>query len=455
MNKIAKYDVCILGAGVAGAAIAAYLGKNNLKVAIVDRFLGERDTIVGELLQPGGVRLLSEMGLSCFLDDLDAQKVYGYNVINDGKSCLVPYPDVNGKLHGFGFRNGKFVMNMRKYLRDLPNVDLIEGKVTSLNFDDSRISGFTFLPKGGEKSQTIEAHLTVVSDGPSSKFRNKLSNPEVEINGHFLGIILEDCALPYENHGHLVMGDHPPFVMYPINRKEIRVLIDFPGTTVPRINEELKNELRENFYDAMPSSLKDAFISAVEKGRLKVMPNHRLPAKPFKVGGAVLLGDSLNMRHPLTGGGMTAAFSDVKFLGDKILSIKDITDTVILDGHIRAFYIDRHRGSQTINILADALYKVVLNKDLRDAFFDYIEQGGRYAGEPMALLGGISKDKSMLIKHFFAVANHGTRKKLIRAEIMSIGSSVTMLRDAVKIITPLLKSEHPDKATKFVLNTIS
>jgi 2-polyprenyl-6-methoxyphenol hydroxylase-like FAD-dependent oxidoreductase len=36
-----------------------------------------------------------------------------------------------------------------------------------------------------------------------------------------------------------------------------------------------------------------------------------ISASPSRTPGAVLLGDAFNMRHPLTGGGMTVAFSDV------------------------------------------------------------------------------------------------------------------------------------------------
>ena len=48
--------------------MAAVLGKAGKSVAIVERNLSERDVIVGELLQPGGVKLLEEMGLEYHFD---------------------------------------------------------------------------------------------------------------------------------------------------------------------------------------------------------------------------------------------------------------------------------------------------------------------------------------------------------------------------------------------------
>ena len=44
------------------------------------------------------------------------------------------------------------------------------------------------------------------------------------------------------------------------------------------------------------------------------MPNSWLPPSTNRTPGMVILGDAMNMRHPLTGGGMTVAFNDVVLL---------------------------------------------------------------------------------------------------------------------------------------------
>lgn len=450
-----KYDICIVGAGVAGATMAAYLSNKGIKSVIIEKNLSERDVIVGELLQPGGFALLKEMGLGSFVEGIDAQAVYGYDVIHGDEEYIVSYTRENEVPNGFGFRNGKFLQNMRSRLLADANVTVIEGKVTGLVQDEEAIHGVRFMEKGSEKEEMIEAHLTIVCDGPISRYRSELSNPKVKVNGYFLGIILEDCELPYPGHGHLVMGDHPPFVLYPVTQHEIRVLIDFPGETPPRLNDELKQHLLKVFLPVMPQKMKMSFEKAVGKGGFKMMPNHRLPAAPILKKGGVLLGDSLNMRHPLTGGGMTAAFSDVKTLGNQLAMVQDFSDESQVGQAVKNFYETRHLGNQTINILADGLYGVVNQADLRMAFFEYLKRGGKYAGEPINILGGLNKDKKLLQKHFFAVASYGTRLKLKRAAgTEKIEGSVNMMKEAVRIIGPLLLSEKPDAATKLLLQTI-
>src|SRR5687768_4370820 len=113
-----KYDVCIVGAGVAGAAMASYLGKNGIKVTVLEKNLSEMDRILGELLQPGGVQMLRKMGIESTLENIDAQPVIGYGMFLDGKSFQIGYQAKDKGLTGFGFRNGKFVQNLRAYMRE-------------------------------------------------------------------------------------------------------------------------------------------------------------------------------------------------------------------------------------------------------------------------------------------------------------------------------------------------
>ncbi len=58
------YDVIIVGAGIAGASLASALGNAGRRILLIERDLGEPNRIVGELLQPGGVDRLKELGLA-------------------------------------------------------------------------------------------------------------------------------------------------------------------------------------------------------------------------------------------------------------------------------------------------------------------------------------------------------------------------------------------------------
>ena len=87
-----EWDVVVVGAGIAGASVAYALGRQGRKVLVVERDLSEPDRIVGELLQPGGVQALKELGLEHTVDEIDAQEVYGYAIFRDGKTTCIKYP---------------------------------------------------------------------------------------------------------------------------------------------------------------------------------------------------------------------------------------------------------------------------------------------------------------------------------------------------------------------------
>lgn len=88
----------------------------------------------------------------------------------------------------------------------------------------------------------------------------------------------------------------------------------------------------------VPPELHDAFTSAVDNGNIRTMPNRTMPAAPYPTPGAVLLGDAFNMRHPLTGGGMTVALSDIVVLRDLLRPLQNLNDADALCRYLESFY---------------------------------------------------------------------------------------------------------------------
>ena len=74
------YDALIVGAGVAGCALARALSRQGRNVLVLERSLAEPDRIVGELLQPGGVEGLIGLGLDECLEGIEATPVKRYHL---------------------------------------------------------------------------------------------------------------------------------------------------------------------------------------------------------------------------------------------------------------------------------------------------------------------------------------------------------------------------------------
>lgn len=61
-------DVVIVGAGIVGCAAAVAFGKQGRSVILLEKSMKEPDRIVGELLQPGGVNALRQLGMEGALE---------------------------------------------------------------------------------------------------------------------------------------------------------------------------------------------------------------------------------------------------------------------------------------------------------------------------------------------------------------------------------------------------
>jgi squalene monooxygenase len=125
----------------------------------------------------------------------------------------------------------------------------------------------------------------------------------------------------------------------------------------------------------------------------------------------VLLGDAMNMRHPLTGGGMTVAFNDAVLLSELLSPerVPNLSDAAAVQCAMRQFHWQRKSLSSVINILAQALYCLFAADDrqlkaLQMGCFAYFQRGGDCIDGPAGLLAGIIKQPFVLFYHFYSVA---------------------------------------------------
>ncbi|KAG7261118.1 hypothetical protein CRUP_019339, partial [Coryphaenoides rupestris] len=282
-------DLVIVGAGVLGSAMATVLARDGRKVTVIERDLQEPDRIVGELLQPGGFKVLQELGLEASVEGLDAHVVKGY-VIHDLDSSTeveLPYPKLEQQVQcGRAFHHGRFIMGLRNVARAEPNVTFIEGTVTSLEEDEG---------------------------GCVTGFRKGLMSGKAQTSSHFVGCIMK------------------------ISSCDTRVLVDIRGD-MPR---NLTDYMAERVYPQLPEHIREPFMVALQNDRLRSMPATFLPPSPVNKPGVLLLGDAYNMRHPLTGGGMSVALSDVQIWRRRLRSIPDLYDDRQVLQAKKKFYWER------------------------------------------------------------------------------------------------------------------
>ncbi|XP_050001314.1 squalene monooxygenase [Alexandromys fortis] len=444
-------EVIIVGAGVLGSALATVLSRDGRKVTVIERDLKEPDRIVGELLQPGGYHVLKELGLGDTVEGFNAHFIHGY-IVHDYESrseVQIPYPlsENNQVQSGIAFHHGKFIMSLRKAAMAEPNVKFIEGVVLQLLEEDGAVTGVQYKDKETGDTKELHAPLTIVADGLFSKFRKNLVSNKVSVSSHFVGFLMKNVPQFKANFAELVLVNPSPVLIYQISANETRVLVDIRGE-MPR---NLREYMAEQIYPQMPDHLKEPFLEASQNSRLRTMPASFLPPSPVNKRGVLLLGDAYNLRHPLTGGGMTVALKDVKLWRKLLKDIPDLYDDAAVFQAKKSFYWSRKRThSFVVNVLAQALYELFSGTDdslhqLRKACFLYFKLGGECVTGPVGLLSVLSPYPLVLIRHFFAVAVYATyfcfKSEPWATKPRALFSSGAVLYKACSIIFPLIYSE--------------
>uniref|UniRef100_A0A665UCR9 Squalene monooxygenase n=1 Tax=Echeneis naucrates TaxID=173247 RepID=A0A665UCR9_ECHNA len=443
-------DVVIVGAGVLGSAMAAVLARDGRRVLVVERDLREPDRIVGELLQPGGYRALHDLGLEGSVEGLDAHLVNGY-VIHDMESRTeveIPYPQEETSIHcGRAFHHGRFIMGLRRAALAEPNVTFVEGTVHSLQEEEGCVTGIQYKDKQTGDIKEIHAALTVVADGCFSKFRKSLVSGKAQISSHFVGFLMKDCPQFKAHHAELVLANPSPVLIYQISSSHTRVLVDIRGG-MPR---NLTEYMAEKIHPQLPEHLKEPFMVALQNDRLRTMPASFLPPSPVNKPGVLLLGDAYNMRHPLTGGGMSVALNDVCIWRSLLQNIPDLYDDAAMLQAKKKFHWERKSShSFVVNVLAQALYELFAATDnslheLRRACFQYFKLGGECIAGPIGLLSVLTPKPMTLIGHFFAVALYAIyfnlKSESWSSKHRALFKSGAILYRACTIMFPLIYSE--------------
>lgn len=228
---------------------------------------------------------------------------HGWNPCNRSKTLLF---------------SGRFIQRLRQIAAGEKSVTVRQGTAKALinesgsDFHEGEtVCGVRY--RSGNVDRIAKAHLTVVCDGMYSTLRRIFVSPSIQSPSYFVGVILKNTKLPFPNYGHVVLGKPSPTLFYPIGTNEVRCLIDIPGGKLPsQANGELKNYVLNVVAPEIPEELRDAFITAVNETELRCVQNKQMSAQPVQQPGALIIGDAYNMRHPLTGGGMTVALSDCK-----------------------------------------------------------------------------------------------------------------------------------------------
>ncbi|MFJ8546475.1 FAD-dependent monooxygenase [Streptomyces sp. NPDC093586] len=309
-----RADVCVVGAGPAGLALTLMLLRSGVDVALVERSTGLRRDFHGEILQPGGQRVLDELGVLDAARARGARELDGFQVLQDERLLLdIDYrrlPPPYDCLLALPQRH--LLEELLDACRALPGLTLLEGhRAKALVHKDGRVTGVVAQRHGGT-AVTVRAQVVVGADGRYSQVRTAAGIDAgrreafdqdvawftLPAPGRAIGAVRVHRT---EGGAVLVHDTHPDL---------LRVGWTLPHRTWNRVAARGIGEVRGELAAALPRYADLIHEHLVSPKDLRLLDVFAAQAGEWVRHGLMLVGDSAHTHGPIGAQGINLALQD-------------------------------------------------------------------------------------------------------------------------------------------------
>ncbi|TYZ06572.1 geranylgeranyl reductase family protein [Hymenobacter lutimineralis] len=309
-------DICVLGAGPAGATAALHLAKAGVPCLVVDRAVFPRDKICGDALGSG---VLPELALidAALPGRLAASSrqlpTWGVHFsAPNGRGIQLPAlpaftPDTPPG--GHIIKRLDFDLLLVEELRQRPEVTLLEG--VNISRQECTADG-RWLVESADGQTRIRARLLLVANGAQSAFSRQVGGHALDPAHHCAGLrVYYRGVRGLHPHNYIELHFHQEFLpgylwIFPLPNGEANVGVGMLTSAVAAQKVNLRERLQQML--TQHPALKERFADAEP---LETVRGFGLPLgskrRSLSGEGYLLLGDAGSLIDPVTGEGISNA----------------------------------------------------------------------------------------------------------------------------------------------------